>query len=113
MTGRAMHILITGAAGMIGRKLTARLVNDGALNGSAIEKLTLIDVIVPDKPAKFSGAVESFAADIGHPDTAPRAIAGRPDVIFHLAAVVSGEAETDFAKGIHVNLDGSRLLIEA
>jgi len=113
MTGRAMHILITGAAGMIGRKLTARLVNDGALNGSAIEKLTLTDVIVSDKPAKFSGAVESFAADIGHPDTAPKAIAGRPDVIFHLAAVVSGEAETDFEKGIHVNLDGSRALIEA
>jgi nucleoside-diphosphate-sugar epimerase len=108
-----MHILITGAAGMIGRKLTARLVNDGALNGHAIEKLTLTDVTVPDKPVKFSGGVESFAADIDSPDTAPKAIADRPDVIFHLAAVVSGEAETDFEKGIHVNLDGSRALIEA
>src|ERR1700728_4227625 len=113
MTGRGMHILITGAAGMIGRKLTARLVSDGALNGRAIGKLTLTDVTVPDKPAEFSGAAESVAADIGHPDTAPQAIAGRPDVIFHLAAVVSGEAETDFEKGIHVNLDGSRALIEA
>jgi len=34
-------------------------------------------------------------------------------VIFHLAAVVSGEAEVDFEKGMHVNLDGSRALIEA
>jgi nucleoside-diphosphate-sugar epimerase len=108
-----MHILITGAAGMVGRKLTARLVKDGTLNGRAIETLTLTDIIVPDKPAAFSGHVESFAADIGAPDTANRAIAGRPDVVFHLAAVVSGEAETDFEKGVHVNLDGSRALLDA
>src|SRR5579864_7052542 len=91
-----MHILITGAAGMIGRKLTARLVSAGALNGEPIEKLTLIDVSVPQKPQGFAGTV-----------------VGRPDVIFHLAAVVSGEAELDFEKGVHVNLDGSRALIEA
>src|SRR5580704_13750119 len=113
MTGGIMHILITGAAGMVGRKLTARLVKDGALNGRAIEKLTLTDVIVPDKPTAFSGRVESFAADIGAPGAATRMIAGRPDVIFHLAAVVSGEAETDFEKGVHVNLDGSRELLDA
>jgi D-erythronate 2-dehydrogenase len=108
-----MHILITGAAGMIGRKLTTRLVKDGALNDRAIDKLTLTDVIVPDRPEGFSGRVESFAADIGDPNTAKRAIAGKPDVIFHLAAVVSGEAETDFEKGVRVNLDGSRALLDA
>src|SRR5580700_8704855 len=108
-----MHILITGAAGMIGRKLTTRLVKDGALNNHAIDKLTLTDVIVPDKPERFSGLVESFAADVGDPNTAKKAVAGRPDVIFHLAAVVSGEAETDFEKGMHVNLDGSRALLDA
>jgi nucleoside-diphosphate-sugar epimerase len=108
-----MHILITGAAGMVGRKLTARLVKDGALNGRAIEKLTLADVVVPEKPTAFSGRVESFAADIGAPGTAAKAVADRPDVIFHLAAVVSGEAETDFEKGVHVNLDGSRELLDA
>jgi nucleoside-diphosphate-sugar epimerase len=108
-----MHILITGAAGMIGRKLMARLVNDRALNGRSIEKFTLTDIGVPPRPEGFSGAVEAFAADIGDPATAPRAIAGRPDVIFHLAAVVSGEAELDFEKGTRVNLDGSRALLEA
>jgi D-erythronate 2-dehydrogenase len=108
-----MHILITGAAGMIGRKLTTRLVKDGALNNHAIDKLTLTDVIVPDKPERFSGLVERFAADIGDSNTAKKAVAGRPDVIFHLAAVVSGEAETDFEKGMHVNLDGSRALLDA
>jgi nucleoside-diphosphate-sugar epimerase len=108
-----MHILITGAAGMIGRKLTARLAADGALNGSAIGKLTLIDVAAPQQPEKFSGKVETAAADIADPAAVRAAIAGRPDVIFHLAGVVSGEAEVDFEKGIRVNLDGSRGLFDA
>jgi nucleoside-diphosphate-sugar epimerase len=108
-----MHILITGAAGMIGRKLTARLVADGVLNGRPIEKFTLIDVAAPQKPEKFTGSVVASAADIADPAAAQAAITGRPDVIFHLAAVVSGEAELDFEKGVHVNLDGSRVLIEA
>jgi len=108
-----MHILITGAAGMIGRKLVARLVTAGALNGKPIDKLTLIDVSAPQKPQGFTGSVETNAADIADVAAAHAAVAGRPDVIFHLAAVVSGEAELDFEKGVHVNLDGSRALIEA
>ncbi len=67
-----MHILITGAAGMIGRKLTARLVKDGALNGKPIERLTLIDVGAPQKPEKFAGKVETAAADIADPAAARR-----------------------------------------
>ena len=108
-----MHILITGAAGMIGRKLTARLANDGALDGRAIDKLTLIDVVAPQPPEKFSGRAEASAADIADAAALRTAIAGRPDVIFHLAGVVSGEAELDFEKGMRVNLDGSRALFEA
>jgi nucleoside-diphosphate-sugar epimerase len=108
-----MHILITGAAGMIGRKLTARLVKDGALNGKPIAQLTLIDVVAPQKPEKFSGKVETAAADIADPASVRKAVSGRPEVIFHLAGVVSGEAELDFEKGMRVNLDGSRLLFDA
>jgi nucleoside-diphosphate-sugar epimerase len=108
-----MHILITGAAGMIGRKLTARLVGDGALNGKPIEKLTLVDVVAPQKPHAFTGKVETAASDIADEKAARAAIAGRPEVIFHLAGVVSGEAELDFEKGVRVNLDGSRALFEA
>jgi D-erythronate 2-dehydrogenase len=108
-----MHILITGAAGMIGRKLVARLVEAGVLNGQPIDTLTLIDVSAPDKPQGFAGSVVTSAADIADPAAAGAAVSGRPDVIFHLAAVVSGEAELDFEKGVHVNLDGSRALIEA
>jgi len=108
-----MHILITGAAGMIGRKLTARLVKDGGLNGKPIDRLTLVDVVAPEKPAGFSGAVDLSASDLSASGVAAKTIAGKPDVIFHLAGVVSGEAETDFEKGYRVNLDGTRALLEA
>ena len=108
-----MHILITGAAGMIGRKLTARLVAGGALNERSIDKLTLLDVVAAAKPEKFRGAVESVAGDIADPAALRRLVAARPDVIFHLAAVVSAEAELDFDKGMRINLDGSRALLDA
>jgi len=62
-----MHILITGAAGMIGRKLTDRLVKAGTLNGGNIEKLTLIDVVPPTVPAQFSGDVSTAASDLAGP----------------------------------------------
>ena len=108
-----MHILVTGAAGMIGRKLTARLVKDRGLNGKSIDRLTLVDVVAPEKPAGFSGAVELSASDLSASGVAAKTVAGKPDVIFHLAGVVSGEAETDFEKGYRVNLDGTRALLEA
>jgi nucleoside-diphosphate-sugar epimerase len=108
-----MHILITGAAGMIGRKLTARLIAEGALNGQPIDRLTLLDVSEPERPGQAAARIDAVAADIADPATARAAIAGRPEVIFHLAGVVSGEAEVDFEKGMRVNLDGSRALLEA
>lgn len=106
-----MHVLITGAAGMIGRKLVAQLARDGALNGRPVERLTLIDVVAPDLPPGFAGIAE--VSDLSTRDAAVNAIRDRPDVIFHLAGVVSGEAETDFEKGYRVNLDGTRALLEA
>jgi nucleoside-diphosphate-sugar epimerase len=108
-----VHILITGAAGMIGRKLTERLGKDGALADKPIDKLTLLDVISPPKPEAFTGKVETVAADLAAPGEGAKTIAGRPDVVFHLAGVVSGEAELDFDKGYRVNLDGTRALFEA
>ena len=108
-----MHILITGAAGMIGRKLADRLAQDGSLHGKSVERLTLLDIVPPAKPARFAGLVETIAADLSQPAEAGRVIAARPDAIFHLAGVVSGEAELDFEKGYRVNLDGTRALLEA
>lgn len=108
-----MHILIIGAAGMVGRKLADRLARDGALDGKAIEAMTLVDVVTPDAPAGFAGKVTLETVDLSAPGEADRLIAGRPDAIFHLAAIVSGEAEMDFEKGYRINLDGTRYLFDA
>jgi nucleoside-diphosphate-sugar epimerase len=108
-----MHVLCTGAAGMIGRKLTARLRQDGALAGRAISRLTLMDIVAPAESAGAGADIVSAAIDLSLPGAAASVIAGRPDVIFHLAAIVSGEAETDFEKGYAVNFAGTRALLEA
>jgi nucleoside-diphosphate-sugar epimerase len=113
-----MHVVMTGAAGMIGRKLIARLVKDGGLQvGSQgvkpIDKFTLTDVVAPEKPAGFGGKVDIVTGDMAAPGAAEKLVAERPEVIFHLAGIVSGEAEIDFDKGYHVNLDGTRALLEA
>ena len=108
-----MHILITGAAGMIGRKLTERLIREGGLNNKPISKLTLADIVTPPAPSGFAGEVDLRTCDLSSPDEARKIVSGAPNVIFHLAAVVSGEAEADFDKGYRINLDGTRGLLEA
>jgi D-erythronate 2-dehydrogenase len=108
-----LHILIIGAAGMVGRKLTAALVKAGDVGGKPVERLTLADVVAPETPAGFGGTAEPLAVDLSAPGVAATLIAKRPDLIFHLAAIVSGEAEADFEKGYRINLDGTRYLLEA
>lgn len=108
-----MHILIIGAAGMVGRKLTQRLVADKSLGNKPVEKLTLVDVVKPERPEGFTGTVDALEVDLSSEGVAKSLIASRPDVIFHLAAIVSGEAELDFDKGYRINLDGTRYLFDA
>lgn len=108
-----MKILILGAAGMIGRKLLARLATSDGLGGVAIDTAILHDVVDPTPLRSFPFAVECHAGDYAAPGAAGRLVAGRPDVIFHLASIVSGEAEARFEEGYRVNLDGTRSLFEA
>lgn len=108
-----MHVLITGAAGMLGVKLAERLARDGALAGRGLRALTLADLAAPEAPRGFAERVTRLDLDLAAPDAAARLIEDRPEVIFHLAAIVSGEAEADFAKGYAVNLDSTRALFEA
>ena len=108
-----MHILIIGAAGMVGRKLTSALVAAGQVGGNPIGHLTLADVVTPSAPAGFTGKVDTLASDLSAPGAAAALVTSRPDLIFHLAAIVSGEAEADFEKGYRINLDGTRYLLEA
>ncbi|WMT86659.1 SDR family oxidoreductase [Pelagibacterium sp. 26DY04] len=108
-----MNILIIGAAGMVGRKLADALIKNPILSGKPISRLELVDVVAPEPVVADGIAVVTRAVDISDPAVAETLIASRPDIIFHLAAIVSGEAELDFEKGYAVNLDGTRHLFEA
>src|SRR5246127_5572534 len=98
---------------MVGRKLSERLLRDGRLGNRDITRLTLHDVVAPAKPDKAGFPVDVMAGDFAVSGAAEKLIVGRPDVIFHLAAIVSGEAELDFDKGYRINLDGTRMLLDA
>jgi len=94
------RVLVIGAAGMIGRKLVERLSRE----------IDPVDLVLHDV---VPSGQHLIASDLSAPGEAEKLIARRPELIFHLAAVVSGEAEADFEKGYRVNLDGTRLLFEA
>ena len=98
---------------MIGRKLLERLAREGTLAGRPIAQVTLHDVVPPAPPARAPFPMKILTSDLSAPGKAEQLVAARPEVIFHLAAIVSGEAEADFEKGYRVNLDGTRRLFEA
>lgn len=106
-----MHIAIIGAAGMIGRRLATKLASDGVLGDQPITRMTLVDMVQPDVPA---GAIpcDSVAGSIGDGDIRRQILADKPDVIFQLAAVVSGAAEADFDLGWQVNVAAVQALYE-
>ena len=108
-----MHVMVIGAAGMVGRKLVEKFAADEGALGYDISKLTLVDVIEPPVPQALSAVATTLALDLSRDGAAEKLVASRPGVIFHLAAIVSGEAEADFDKGYQVNLDGTRALFEA
>jgi len=98
---------------MIGRKLSQRLARDGRLGPRQITQLTLHDVVQPEAPANAPMPVETAASDFSTIGASARLVTSRPDVIFCLASIVSGEAEENFDKGYRINLDGTRLLLDA
>lgn len=105
-----MHISILGGGGFLGRKVADRLAADGHLGGRPITALTLFDIAAPPQP-RAGFPISSLAGDI----TAlpPGAIPPATDVVFHLAAVVSGAAEADYDLGRRVNMRGTDAVIDA
>ena len=110
-----MRIVITGGAGFLGRRLALRLLESGALTDASgktreISSIVLLDVV----PATLTAdpRLTAIAGDLADPATVERAITRDTDTVFHLAAVVSGQAEADFDIGMRVNLDATRLLLE-
>lgn len=108
-----MRILVTGAGGMIGRKLVERLVADKTLGGKTIQGLTLVDVVESPVPEGAPKDTKPITADFSEKGVAATLIQDKPDVVFHLAAIVSGDAEANFEKGYRINFNGSWALLEA
>jgi len=110
-----MKVLITGGAGFLGRRLAARLLERGTLKGAdnserSIDQLILVDVV---EGSPFSDRrVRQAVGDISDPDFLTTAIDTDTASIFHLAAIVSGQAEADFDLGMRINVDASRRLLE-
>lgn len=100
-----MRIIILGAGGMLGQKL-AKSISAGALGAA---ELMLVDLVAP-KPLP---GVQVFSLDLCQPGAAQAIADMQPDMVVHLAAVVSGQAEAEFDFGYHVNLDATRALAEA
>jgi nucleoside-diphosphate-sugar epimerase len=112
-----MRIVITGGAGFIGKKLARALLARGTLTDrhgtvQSIREITLFDVVaadgLPDDP-RLAGV----AGDITDPAAVRRVIREGVNGVFHLAAIVSANAEEDFDLGMRVNLDGTRNVLEA
>lgn len=106
-----MKVLILGGAGMVGQKLVGRLVADGLVAGT-ISELILHDVVESAKP-EASFPVTGLVGNLADPDEARKLAGLKPDIIFHLAAIVSGEAEQNFVKGWDINARGTWWLLEA
>ncbi len=98
-----MRILIIGAGGMIGGRLAQKLVDAGALGERPINAMCLTDVVRPvPLPANFN--VETYASDLRNAKDREKMLAFSADVIFNLAAVVSGQAEANYELGMEVNV---------
>jgi nucleoside-diphosphate-sugar epimerase len=113
-----MKVVITGGAGFIGRRLAARLLERGSLAGAdgkqaAIDELVLFDVAPPAPAMPADKRLKIATGDIADPATVKGLIDHGTGSVFHFAAVVSGQAEADTDLGLKVNLDGTRVVLEA
>ena len=93
-------VLILGGGGMVGQKLAGQLKSDG-LSGTSIDDITALDLGFPKHGI---AGVKEVVGDLSDKSKLAKLIAQRPDIVYHLAAVVSGEAERDFDKGWQVNM---------
>ncbi|MFV0475022.1 MAG: D-erythronate dehydrogenase [Pikeienuella sp.] len=107
-----MRVLITGGGGFLGAKLAKTLAEQGEIRGREITHMIQADLFQPE-PVAAPFKVEGLALDIGDRAAVDAAFAAKPDAVFHLAAVVSGQAEAEFDIGLRVNLHGTLNLLEA
>jgi nucleoside-diphosphate-sugar epimerase len=107
-----MRIVITGGCGFLGRRVAFRLLQQGSGLG-AVDELVLFDNAAPALTLPEDKRLSLVTGDIADRDIVNRLIAPGTDAVFHLAAIVSGEAEANTDLGYRVNLDGTRAVLDA
>lgn len=119
MKSAAMNVLITGGAGFLGARLAREILTAGELEiagrGSVpLSRLTLLDQAVTPADLAADPRVDVVTGDLGSGDErSHQGTFGGIDVVFHLAAAVSGECEADFDLGMRANLRGTQNLLAA
>lgn len=103
-----MQIIISGGAGFLGQRLAKALLN-GPI---AFKELLLVDLALPENPGN-DHRVTCLQVDLSAVGAVTKLVSSHTGIIFHLAAVVSSQAEKDFDLGWKVNLDMTRQLLEA
>ena len=111
-----MRVVITGGAGFLGSRLARKILERGTLAGSdgaqqSVRELVLFDIAPAvgfDDPR-----VKVVAGDVADPETIRKLIGSDTQSVFHLAAIVSGQAEAEFDLGMRINFDATRHLLEA
>lgn len=106
-----MHVLILGGGGFLGSRLAKELIENGGLSQGKIDHMTLVDISFPENMLQ-DPRFECVATDFSDESTIRNLLEQQPDVIFHLAAIVSGEAEKNFELGMKVNFHASLQLLE-
>tara|TARA_B110000027_G_scaffold17038_1_gene17510 strand:- start:546 stop:1517 length:972 start_codon:yes stop_codon:yes gene_type:complete len=108
-----MKILIMGGAGMVGQKLLNKILDKQELRNKKVSEITLFDIIKAPYPDNTTIPIITKSGDISDPSVSADIVSSKPDVIFHLAAIVSGQAEQEFDLGWNINAKGSWGLFEA
>ena len=110
-----MEVLITGGAGFLGMKLARTLLAHGTLADANGKQQPVARIVLMDRHAAQGfddPRIDVVEGDVADATVIARALTPSTDSVFHLAAIVSGEAEADFDLGMRVNLDATRLLLD-
>jgi nucleoside-diphosphate-sugar epimerase len=105
-----MRILLTGGAGFLGARLARTLLARSTLGGRKVERIVLADRCTPPADLLADSRIESRVGDL--PAEAAALARENFDGVFHLAAAVSAECESDFELGLRANLDATRALLD-